>query len=139
MWRSGSTSPRRAGLAPCRRCLLGRAWTAAARKISRWLAQHHARDPRESGGFRGIQRTGGRACFRGTRESSGRGGAHAGERVDGAALAAFIWAARDDQFEDLDTPPKRAIFDDMEVNDGAACVTHVEKKRKNKGKTLDTR
>lgn len=59
--------------------------------------------------------------------------------VGGAALAAFIWAARDDQFEDLDTPPKRAIFDDMVVNDGAACVTHVENNCKNKGKTLDTR
>ena len=35
--------------------------------------------------------------------------------VGGAALAAFIWAARDDQFEDLDTPPKRAIFDDVEI------------------------
>jgi cbb3-type cytochrome oxidase maturation protein len=34
--------------------------------------------------------------------------------VGGAALAAFIWAARDDQFEDLDTPPRRAIFDDLE-------------------------
>lgn len=35
--------------------------------------------------------------------------------VGGAALAAFIWAARDDQFEDLDTPPQRAIFDDLEA------------------------
>lgn len=35
--------------------------------------------------------------------------------VGGAALAAFVWAARDDQFEDLDTPPQRAIFDDLEV------------------------
>lgn len=35
--------------------------------------------------------------------------------VGGGALAAFVWAARDDQFEDLDTPPQRAIFDDLEV------------------------
>ncbi|MEY3026252.1 MAG: hypothetical protein RL136_171 [Planctomycetota bacterium] len=35
--------------------------------------------------------------------------------VGGAALAAFIWAARDDQFEDLDTPARRALFDDLEV------------------------
>jgi cbb3-type cytochrome oxidase maturation protein len=35
--------------------------------------------------------------------------------VGGAALAAFVWAARDDQFEDLDTPPKRALFDDVAV------------------------
>jgi nitrogen fixation-related uncharacterized protein len=54
-------------------------------------------------------------------------------------LAAFIWAARDDQFEDRDTPPKLAIFDDMEVNDGADCVTQVENNCKNKSKTLDTR
>lgn len=39
--------------------------------------------------------------------------------VGGAALAAFVWAARDDQFEDLDTPPKRAIFDDVELKDRA--------------------
>ena len=36
--------------------------------------------------------------------------------VGGAALFAFIWAARDDQFEDLDTPPKRALFDDIDVS-----------------------
>jgi hypothetical protein len=35
--------------------------------------------------------------------------------VGGAALAAFIWAARDDQFEDLDTPAQRAIFDEVEI------------------------
>ncbi|MCX5652089.1 MAG: cbb3-type cytochrome oxidase assembly protein CcoS [Planctomycetota bacterium] len=33
--------------------------------------------------------------------------------IGGAALAAFIWAARDDQFEDLDTPPTRALFEDL--------------------------
>jgi cbb3-type cytochrome oxidase maturation protein len=38
--------------------------------------------------------------------------------IGGAALAAFIWAARDDQFEDLDTPPSRALFDDLPVEDG---------------------
>lgn len=35
--------------------------------------------------------------------------------IAGAALAAFVWAARDDQFEDLDTPARRAIFDDQPV------------------------
>lgn len=29
-----------------------------------------------------------------------------------AAIAAFVWAARRDQFEDLDTPPKRMLLDD---------------------------
>jgi len=37
--------------------------------------------------------------------------------VDGAPLAAFGWAARHDQLEDLDTPPKRAIFDDVARKD----------------------
>lgn len=40
--------------------------------------------------------------------------------VGGAALAAFVWAARDDQFEDLETPPRRAIFDDLEVNEASS-------------------
>jgi cbb3-type cytochrome oxidase maturation protein len=35
--------------------------------------------------------------------------------VAGAALVAFIWAARSDQFEDLDTPPQRMLFDDPAV------------------------
>ena len=39
--------------------------------------------------------------------------------IGGAALVAFIWAARDDQFEDLDTPPTRALFEDM-PSDGDA-------------------
>ncbi|MDZ4830638.1 MAG: cbb3-type cytochrome oxidase assembly protein CcoS [Phycisphaerae bacterium] len=30
-----------------------------------------------------------------------------------AAVAAFIWAARRDQFEDLDTPPRRMLHDDV--------------------------
>jgi len=55
--------------------------------------------------------------------------------VGGAALAAFIWAARDDQFEDLDTPPRRAIFDDVEVRGGRAA----EPRGKSEGKSLDTR
>lgn len=33
--------------------------------------------------------------------------------IAGAALAAFVWAARDDQFEDLDTPARRALFEDL--------------------------
>jgi cbb3-type cytochrome oxidase maturation protein len=32
--------------------------------------------------------------------------------VGGAALIAFIWAAKSDQFEDLDTPPTRVLFDE---------------------------
>lgn len=29
-----------------------------------------------------------------------------------AALAAFVWAAKGGQFDDLDTPPVRSILDD---------------------------
>jgi len=47
--------------------------------------------------------------------------------VGGAALAAFIWAARDDQFEDLDTPPRRAIFDDLEARSGDSARRSVDK------------
>ena len=32
--------------------------------------------------------------------------------VAGGALIAFIWAARDGQFDDLDTPPRRMLLDD---------------------------
>lgn len=48
--------------------------------------------------------------------------------VGGAALAAFIWAARDDQFEDLDTPPKRAIFDDVALNRGDSTGQPLDKR-----------
>ena len=41
--------------------------------------------------------------------------------IGGAALAAFIWAARDDQFEDLDTPPTRALFDDIPAKDATGA------------------
>jgi cbb3-type cytochrome oxidase maturation protein len=34
--------------------------------------------------------------------------------VAAAALAAFIWAVRDGQFEDLDTPALRVLHDDEE-------------------------
>lgn len=47
--------------------------------------------------------------------------------VGGAALAAFVWAARDDQFEDLDTPPRRAIFDDLEAKRGESAVKPLDK------------
>lgn len=33
------------------------------------------------------------------------------------AVVAFIWAARDDQFQDLDTPPKRMLLDDPPVRE----------------------
>jgi cbb3-type cytochrome oxidase maturation protein len=33
----------------------------------------------------------------------------------GVALAAFFWAVRQGQYDDLDTPPYRALFDDNET------------------------
>jgi cbb3-type cytochrome oxidase maturation protein len=32
--------------------------------------------------------------------------------IAAVAVAAFIWAARSDQYEDLDTPPRRMLLDD---------------------------
>lgn len=31
------------------------------------------------------------------------------------AIAAFMWAARDGQFDDVDTPPHRVLFDETPV------------------------
>ena len=38
-----------------------------------------------------------------------------------AALVAFIWAARTDQFEDLDTPPRRMLLEDAPVASGSTA------------------
>ena len=32
-----------------------------------------------------------------------------------AAVAAFIYQVRDGQFDDLETPPRRLLFDDVEM------------------------
>ncbi len=32
--------------------------------------------------------------------------------IAGGALLAFVWATRDGQFDDLDTPPRRILVDD---------------------------
>lgn len=42
--------------------------------------------------------------------------------VAAAAVVAFIWAARTDQYEDLDTPPRRMLLDDAPVRGGEAPV-----------------
>ncbi len=55
--------------------------------------------------------------------------------IGGVALGAFIWAARDDQFEDLDTPPRRAIFDDVAVKPDRPTVNGAHSSRE----PLDTR
>lgn len=31
------------------------------------------------------------------------------------ALGAYVWATRSGQFDDLDTPPQRVLFDDEET------------------------
>lgn len=40
--------------------------------------------------------------------------------VGGSALIAFLWAAKSDQFEDLDTPPTRVLFEEspLKADDG---------------------
>ena len=40
--------------------------------------------------------------------------------VAAAAVVSFIWAARTDQYEDLDTPPRRMLLDDAPVRRGEA-------------------
>lgn len=42
--------------------------------------------------------------------------------VAGAALLAFIWAARTDQFEDLDTPPRRMLLEDAPLGIGSSAL-----------------
>lgn len=34
--------------------------------------------------------------------------------VAGAAVAAFIWSVKSGQLDDVDTPPRRILFDDDE-------------------------
>ena len=41
--------------------------------------------------------------------------------VAGVALLAFIWAARTDQFEDLDTPPRRMLLEDAPLVSGSSA------------------
>jgi len=36
--------------------------------------------------------------------------------VSGAAVAAFIWTVRSGQLDDVDTPPRRILFDDERTN-----------------------
>jgi len=40
--------------------------------------------------------------------------------VAAAAVVAFIWAARTDQYEDLDTPPRRMLLEDPPVRGSEA-------------------
>jgi len=35
--------------------------------------------------------------------------------VVAAAVAAFVWAARDGQFDDTETPPRRMLVDDADA------------------------
>lgn len=41
-------------------------------------------------------------------------------------LGAFIWAVRDGQFEDNDTPARRILFDD-DLVDSEETHSHIEK------------
>ena len=37
-----------------------------------------------------------------------------------SAVAAFLWAVRSGQLDDVDTPPRRILFDDVKVTPAAA-------------------
>jgi cbb3-type cytochrome oxidase maturation protein len=37
--------------------------------------------------------------------------------IGGAAVAAFIWTVRSGQLDDVDTPPRRMLFDDPPLED----------------------
>jgi len=39
------------------------------------------------------------------------------------AVGFFIWAARSGQFDDLETPPVRMLFDDVEPREGRPAAT----------------
>jgi cbb3-type cytochrome oxidase maturation protein len=43
--------------------------------------------------------------------------------VVGAAVAAFVWAARSGQFDDTDTPPSRLLVDDAEIRTEAQAAS----------------
>ena len=42
------------------------------------------------------------------------------------ALVAFIWAARSGQFDDLETPSRRVLFDDVPVREAEDADESVE-------------
>ena len=45
-------------------------------------------------------------------------------------LAAFIWAVRDGQFDDNETPPRRILFDDDLIESGSNG-DHADERTKN--------
>lgn len=49
--------------------------------------------------------------------------------VAAGAVVSFIWAARTDQFEDLDTPPRRMLLDDAPVRDDVLPSAHASDRR----------
>ncbi len=42
--------------------------------------------------------------------------------IAAVAVMAFIWAAKRDQFEDLDSPPRRMLLDDMPLPPSAGSA-----------------
>ncbi len=37
--------------------------------------------------------------------------------LGGAAVIAFVWQVRSGQYDDLETPPRRILFDDVEADE----------------------
>jgi cbb3-type cytochrome oxidase maturation protein len=40
--------------------------------------------------------------------------------IASGAVAAFLWAVRSGQLDDVDTPPRRILFDDVKVTSATA-------------------
>ena len=46
--------------------------------------------------------------------------------IAAGAVAAFMWAARSDQYEDLDTPPRRMLLEDPQAARGPHRPSRVD-------------
>lgn len=42
-----------------------------------------------------------------------------------SAVAAFVWTVRGGQFDDLETPPLRMLFDDVEAKGGRGASARI--------------
>ena len=43
-----------------------------------------------------------------------------------AAVGAFVWTVRSGQLDDIDTPPRRILFDDERTRVGAVSAQHPD-------------
>jgi len=59
--------------------------------------------------------------------------------VAAGAVLAFVWAARGDQWEDLDTPPRRMLLDDPPAPTMPPCRSAPHESRTDAGGAGPTR